>query len=698
MSSRRCTILVALLLTVIATLGLGPGQAIAADDDEPGLSVAIGTLEPTLLAPGRDVTLTGTVSNRDDHAWTKVQAYFVIPASPFTTRRQIDQATSDGKAYTGVRIIEAGTFDEVGDLAPGQTVPFRIDVPYDQLGITGAEGVYPAGVQILATDDQGNRSPVAVARATTFLPLVSSPEGTVPASIVWPFLMPDRRGADGDYTDPQSLLEAVAPGGRLRNLLDLAASTPAGGATVVLDPALLVGVDDLANDRHVPDDVEVSSEQEAAASTFLNDLLEFARVRSPWILDYDRTDVLALSEHPDLRSSLRSAVERATQDALSTYQLSGRRVSWPTRDGVSRTLLSEVRGDGDAPVIVTPDSVPDWSRRMGSVVKYASTSGPVPLLVDDVKDGDTPGDESATTLRQRLLSEAALAVLERTIDPSSRADAVVLVDPQWDPGTDWASGQLATAFSAPFVQPTSLDAVLTSSVPSYDGRVPSRAKARPLSRAQLDAAATMVSKGRTLSSIIAQNDGFDAALARDVAELLAVRWRLDRSEGLSLATARARRAGAALDKITIEAPPSVTLSSSKGGFPLTIRNDTGEAVRVGVDLDSSNPALTIPTVKSVAIAAGERRTVTVQIDLGGQRTTFLTPHLVTDGGQRLGASTPFKVQSSSISTVLWVAMGAAGVLVLLALVRRFHRRRRGENRVVAADAGSTAPAGDDDDD
>jgi hypothetical protein len=688
-SSRRCRILVALLLTTLFSL-LGHVPADAADDD-PRLSVTIGTLEPTLLAPGRDVTMTGTVTNGDDHAWTKVQAYFVIPASPFTTRRQIDQAMSDGKAYTGVRIIEAGTFDEVGDLAAGQTSAFRVDVPYEQLRITGAQGVYPVGVQILATDDQGNRSPVAVARATTFLPLVSSPEGTVPTSIVWPFVMPDRRDADGDYVDAEGLAAAVGPGGRLRNLLDLAASTPAQGATVVVDPALLVGVDDLANGRHVPDDVDVTDEQKAAAATFLTDLLDFARVRSPWILDYDRTDVLALSEHPDLKSSLQAAVDRATESALTTYQLSGRRVSWPSRDGVSRALLADRRGDGDAPVIVTPGSLPGWDRRLGSVVKYTSSGGPVPLLVDDIKDGDTPGEDSATTLRQRLLSEAALAVLERAIDPASRADAVVLVDPEWDPGADWQSGQLATAFSASFVQPTSLDGVLTTSVPAYDGPVPTTPKARPLSLGQLQAATSIVEKGRTLSSIIDRSDGFDSQLARDVAEVLAVRWRLDRQVGLAVATTRARRAGAALDKITIEAPPSVTLSSSKGGFPLTIRNDTREAVRVGVDLDSSNPALAVPALKAVAIAAGERRTVTVQIDLGNQRTTFLTPRLVTDNGQTLGASTPFKVQSSSISTVLWVAMGAAGVFVLIALVRRFHRRRTGGT-------GDTVPPTTDDDD
>jgi hypothetical protein len=685
-SSRRCTILVALLLTTLFMLA-GQAPAGAADDD-PDLRVTIQTLAPTLLAPGRDVTMTGSVTNENAQAWTKVQAYLVIPASPFTTRAQIDVALDNGDAYAGVRVIEAGTFDEVGDIAPGQTGAFRVDVPYEQLGISGAEGVYPVGVQILATDDQGNRSQTAVARATTFLPLVSQAQEPVATSVVWPFLMPDRRDAEGDYSDPEALLADVGPGGRLRNLLDLAASAPADGATVVLDPALLVGVDDVANGRRLPPDVEPTDEQKAAASAFLSDLLDVARSRSPWILDFDRPDVLALSDNPDLRGPLQEAIDRVTETTLTTYQLSGRRVTWPTRDGVSRSLLGDLRGNGDAPVIVTPKAVPDWERRLGSLVQYDTPRGPVPLLVDDIKDGDTPGEQSVVTLRQRLLTEAALAVLERALDPDSRADAVVLVDPQWDPGVDWASGELATAFAAPFVQPASLDAMLTRPLATYDGRVPTAAKAKPLSRTQLQAASEIVTKGRTLSSIISRSEGFDAALARTTAEVLAVRWRLDPAAGLAIANARARSTGAELAKISIEAPPSVTLSSSKGGFPLTIRNDTDEGIRIGVDLDSSNPALTIPAVESVEVAAGERRTLTVKIDLGTQRATDLTAHLMTDKGQTVGDPTTFKVRSSSISTVLWVAMGAAGIFVLIALARRFHRRRTGA---------VTQPTADDDD-
>lgn len=646
-----------------------------AADGDADLSVSIRSLSPSHLATGSDVTMTGTVANRGDAPWTKVQAYLVIPASPFTTRGQIDEAVGNGNAYTGSRIVDVGTFDEVGDLAPGQTSRFRVTVPWERLGITGAEGVYPIGVQILATDADGNRSQTAVARATTFIPLISDTRDPVPASIVWPFLMPDYRGVNGDYADPAGLLESVSAGGQLRNLLDLAISTPRESATILVDPALLVGVDDLAKARHQPRGFDLAGEQSAEAERFLADLLSIARSGSCWILDFGRPDDLALSENPDLRSALRGAIDQATETALTTYQLTGRRVSWPSRDGVTRELLSDVRRDGDRAVIVTPSSVPDWESRLGSIVNYVSASGPVPLIVDDRRVGDTPRTHTVATLRQRLLSDAALATLQRSIDPESRADAVVLVDPVWDPGVRWATGRLSEAFTAPFTQAASLESMMTSTLSSYTGDVPRTAEARPIGRAQLETAADVVANGQLLSSIISQSDRVSASLARDVAGILRISWRLDRPTGLAIATARERRTRAELAKISIEAPSSVTLSSSKGGFPLTIRNDTDEAIRIGVDLDSSNPALAIPPVGTVEVGAGERRTLTVQVDLGTQRTTDLTAHLMTDDGQTIGAGTTFRVRSSSISAVLWVAMGLAGIFVLAALARRFHRRR-----------------------
>lgn len=682
MTSPRRTIIVALLAMILGTL-LVPGPAVAADGD-PDVRVSIRSLSPSHLTSGADVTMTGTVMNRDDTPWTNVQAYLVLPTSPFTTRGQIDDAVENGNAYTGRRIIEVGTFDEIGDLAPGQTSRFRIKVPYASLGITGAEGVYPIGVQILATDADGIRSETAIARATTFLPMIADTKPAVPAAMAWPFLMPDHRSADGTYADPAGLMASVSAGGQLRNLLDLATSTPRDAATILVDPALLVGVDDLANDRHLAKDVELSDDQRLEAQRFLTDLLTLARSGSCWIIDFGRPDDLAVSQSADLRTALRGAIDRATDTTLTKYQLTGRRVSWPSRDGVTRDLLSDIGRDGDRAAIVTPSSVPEWQRRLGSVVNYDTSGGSVPLVVDNRRVGDGTTD-SVATLRQRLLTDAALATLERTIDPASRADAVVLVDPTWDPGARWATGRLSEAFLAPFAQPASLDSMLTSAVSSYEGTVPRTAKASPLGRPQLEAAADIVANGKLLSAIISQSDQVDASLARDVASAVGIRWRLDRPEGLAIATARERRTRAELAKISIEAPPSVTLSSSKGGFPLTIRNDTDEVIRISVDLDSSNPALTIPAVEAVEVGAGERRTLTVQVDLGTQRTTDLTAHLQTDAGQQFGDGATFRVRSSSISAVLWVAMGLAGVFVLVALARRFHRRRTGRTSEPLAD-------------
>ena len=392
------------------------------------------------------------------------------------------------------------------------------------------------------------------------------------------------------------------------------------------------------------------------------------------MLGFDRPDVLALSQNGDLAGPLEAAINRATDSTLTTFQLFGRKASWPSARGVTGRLLRDQRGSGDSPVIVASDALPGWDRRQGSVVQYTTPNGPMPLLVTDALDAGLPGQDSVVTLRQRILSEAALATLQREIDPKSRADAVTMVDPRWNPGTEWADGRLSSAFEAPFTTGTSLESTLTRPLTTYSGKV-AAAKDRPISRAQLEAAAGIVAKGNALSSVIPQSEAVDDALAQKVASVLGIRWRTSSGTGTAIADKLARDAGAELRKITIKAPPSVTLSSSKGGFPITILNGTDEAIRVGVSLDSSNPALSVPDVKPVDIGAGERRTLTVDIDLGRQNTTSLTARLKSTDGEPIGQPAEFNVRSSKIGVVLWAAMGLAGLLVLAALVRRFSRRR-----------------------
>lgn len=656
----------------------------AAATTKPQLSVRISVLSPSQFTPGSTVTMTGTVTNNNRVAWTNVQAYLVIARSPFTSRSQLDDAISSSTAYTGERVVDLKSIDIMGDLAPGRTRQFTVKVPYGLLGVSGAEGVYPVGVQILGTDPDGNRSSDAIARATTFLPMLSTkPDKKIAASIGWPFLMPDHRGKDGTYVAAPKLLASVSPGGQLRNLLDLAASTSTSSdrSTVVVDPALLVGVDDIAHRRNLAKSVEITDAQADIAAEFLGDLLRLAREGSCWILGYDRPDVLALEENKDISGPLMDAVDTATSAALDTYGLSGRRVTWPARGGVTAALLSYVRGPGDQPAIINAGDLSGWSRRDGSLVQYQTEDGPVPLLIDDVIDEKVPGKASAVTLRQRIMSESALAVLLRAIDPTTKADAVALVDPTWDPGIDWSAGKLPEAFESPWIAGASLDSLLTRPLGTFDGKLPASGGGSPLTRAQVAAASRISTQAQSLSSILTDRAGTQVRFDQDTASAVGVRWRKNRESGLAIARATASRAGNELAKITIEGPQTVTLSSSSGKFPLTVSNNTGNSIRVGVRLDSSNPALTIPDVKPTTVDAGERHTLTVNVDVGEQGSASVTAQLISPDGKPFGSPDVFNVRSSAVGAVLWVAIGLAAALVVVALVRRFARRRGGRDPV-----------------
>ncbi len=676
MSTRRRQLRPVLLAMVLALscLVFQPAHAATAKAD---LSVRISALSPTQLKANSTVTMSGTVTNHNSYTWTNAQAYLVIAHVPYTSRSQLDDAISSSTAYTGERVIEPNSFDTMGDIAPGQTLHFSIRVPYFQLQLTGADGVYPVGVQILGTDPDGKRSGDAIARATTFLPMLAqAPKAKVSASIGWPFLMPVYKGADRKYVGADTLLASISPRGQLRNLLDLAGTTTGGHDTVIIDPALLVAVDDLADRRHLAKGLKLSDAQTAAAASFLADLLSLARNGSCWVLGYDRPDVLALQLNRDIAAPLNKAINAATSAAIDTYGISGRRVTWPSRHGVTADLLQYVRGPGDQPVIVSADDLGGWSRRDGSLMQYETGAGPVPLIIDDAIDKGVPGQDSVVSLRQRIVSDSALGVLSRAIDPTTKADAIAIVPPTWNPGPDWVAGHIDDAFNTSWVQGASLDDLLTRPVSQFKGTFPATAKASPVSRTQMSAAVRIQTQTTLLNSIQTKKGEVSSALDQDTASAVGIRWRKNRTTGLSIARAASSRADKEIRKITIEGPASVTLSSSNGKFPLTISNDTADSIRVGVRLESSNPALTIPDVKATTIDAGERHTLNVNVDVRDQRSTSVAAQLITPDGKAFGVPVEFQVRSSAVGAVLWVAIGAAGLLVVVALVRRFSRHRK----------------------
>lgn len=660
------------LTAVVVALSLlvaGPTSTASADDG--ALTVRIDALTPSQLDADATIRMRGTIRNTGSTPWTAVQAYLVIPRFPFQSREQIETAIEDGQSYTGERIVDPGTFDEVGDIAPGASVTFDIAVPVSRIGLAGEGGVYPVGVQILATDAEGFRSTDSVARATTFVPWLDRPDTAIPAGFVWPFT-PTWSAAS---FDPTAVVASITSG-QLRNYLDAATATPRGGRTVVLDLSLLDTLEPLSDPETVPAGVSLTPEQIDAVATWLGRLRELALDSTTWIVSYARADELALHRYPENAEVLLQRIDAATTRAMTRHSLTGTRANWPTISGLTRGMLEEMRARGDHPTFVSRRSVPEWEPRLGSVVTVETGNGPIPLLVNGTLP-DTPGAETAVTVRQRVLTDAALGVLSRETDPTSRADALTVIDPSWNPGRN--GGRVLTQAlvgrpSAGLTRPVTAADLLRGAPVTYTGEIPRDVTTTSLPAQLLDRAATLSRTADLFTEIVTDED--DLMFDREVSGVLSVRWRSDADEALRRVESRIDDLNRQLAGLSIESPSTITLSSSRGGFPLTIVNDTGHRARLGLTLTADNPYLTLEQVDPIEIEPGERHTVTVTVDLDGQSSSTVTATLTTADGEPFGEPVDFNVRSSNVGLIVWVAMAAAMVLVVATWVRRFGRRRR----------------------
>ncbi len=648
-----------MLLTTLASAWVTPASA--ADDSS--LRTSITGVSPSVLGENSTVTLTGEVTNAGDTPWTEVQAYLVIPRQPQTDTEGLADSIRANPGYAGPRVVAIGQFDEIGDLPAGATRSFRVRVPGDELDIAAVDGVYPVGVQILATDDQGERSADSVSRAVTLLPRMTGTHAKAPATVVWPFVMPVARDAQGSLVDVTALLDSIGPGGQLRHLLDAATAQNPASRGVAIDPALVMAVDDLAEGR----DSRVEDADRRIAAAFRDELIALAASPSSRTLDFDRTDVLALSRDGARGSRLLDVSDDATSSAIQRFGLSTQRMSWPTPGDADDDLLTTLADGQDRQLLLDADNLAAWESSLGPALSAQTPNGSQDLIIDEDVTAGLPGVDSSATLRQRVLASAALASLDRDGDASSRSAALAVVDPTWDPGPTDVTDPVP---AVDFLDPTSLDEVRTG---VYDGEVEPTGDADPIPPRLIAAVDRALDESTILAA--AANDGraVDAARARSVASLLGVRWRGMSDTGVEAAQALAAGFRDDIAAITVMGPGSVTLSSSKGAFPLTISNGSRESVSVGVQLLTSNPALDLPDQEPVEIAAGERLTLTVDVDLAQQNATIVTAQLLTPNGEPFGEASEFNVRSSSVGVVLWVTMGAAGVFVLFALTRRFRK-------------------------
>jgi hypothetical protein len=641
----------------VLTGAIAPFSAAPASAAEPpgAVSVAITRLTPGVLVRSGEVAIGGVVRNTGRQAWSNANVYIAVPKQPLLARGAVRAALATENAETGPRVVNPGAVATLGTLRPGQARRFAISVSSGQLGL-GADGVYPLGVQVLAAPPDAPRSTVVVGGAATLLPVRTTRTAKAsPTTVLWPFLQP---GA--------SLAASIQPGGQMRNLLDLARTTPRRGSDIVVDPSLLSALEGMTR---LPGKSPAAAAQRRDAAAFLADLTRLAERYSCAAVGYDRPDELAITSSP-LAMELNNVVDRATDGTLRSRDLDCLRIAWPSPQGVDRTLLAALRRQDIDAVVVSPWAVPGWDASHGNLLVRKSPASSPPLVVDDRLDTDAAGVPTPLTLRQTILGGAVLTSIASGQDVA-KTSTVVMVDPRFNPGR--VGGEpLAAVYSSPVTDPKNLAASVRSASIPYLGGVPDRADARPISSRLLTVAADAAQTARLLDGILL-DDADRTNHAQLVARLVSQRWRGHSAAGLDAADAAINELSKELAAISVEGPEALTLSSGAGQFPVTVGNRTPHRVRVVLGIESSAPGVRFKAPRSVDVSAGESRTVTVDVDMEAQTATTISVRLSSAEGFPFGAATVFNVRSTRVGAALWIAIGLSVAFVAVALIRRFAR-------------------------
>ena len=213
---------------------------VPAEDDAP-LAISVGSLAPSAIPQRGAVRVTGTVTNLDDVAWSRVNLYPFVSSTPMTTRAELAEAAAvEATAFVGDRITDPGPFATIKRLAPGESATYTVRVPRSALPISGEPGVYWFGVHALGESRTSPRDVVADGRARTFLPLVRRALSSTPVDTA--IVVPLRRSVayedDGSLADVEGWTSSLSSGGRLRSLVDFGAAAGSRPITWLVDPAV----------------------------------------------------------------------------------------------------------------------------------------------------------------------------------------------------------------------------------------------------------------------------------------------------------------------------------------------------------------------------------------------------------------------------------------------------------------------------
>jgi hypothetical protein len=659
---------------------------IAAED--PAFKVTIDTMTPSVVPNRGPVVLRGRVTNTTDETWTGLNVHPFLSPSPMRTSAEVElAAASDPEIFIDSRIVTPGSFDDsIDELAPGATARWLVRLPQDVLQdeIDGTEGVYWIGVHVLGANSQG-RDDLADGRARSFIPLIGAGAPVVPTSVVVPLRRSTLRDGEGRIAGEDEWAGELARGGRLANLLSFVERAGTGTLTLLMDPAVLDAVRQLAegnperdlsptpteDDEEPPeaDDeaVEPGPAQDRAAA-WLARLVAAASDHRVLALPYGDLDLAgAARNNPGLDARAR----KQSQDLLDELGIVATPAIVPPAGLLTDEALS-LFDEGETVLLSSEALPPRYADAESPPTEVTSNDRRVSVYDAAVASGG-PGPNprlDPVSLRQRVLAEAAVRAIAEDDRPM-----VVNLPSDFDPGAK--DRGFHAGLDRPFVQlGTTLDDA-TSEAPEVGELVyPNRQLGRELGPVNFAAAADLIDSGETLDRLLSANETVGPLVVREALATTSYMLRDDPVSASAGAYAATAWIDARLAKVRLSAPSFVILSADSGPFAVTVTNGLEEPIRLRI-LARTRGDLVIKAPQSIELEAGKQQSVTLTAQADSIGVHPLRLIATDESGRPLGAAEEISIRSNKVGRIIWVIMGAGVGILFLAIGVRLARRVRG---------------------
>jgi hypothetical protein len=258
--------------------------------------------------------------------------------------------------------------------------------------------------------------------------------------------------------------------------------------------------------------------------------------------------------------------------------------------------------------------------------------------------------------------------------PQSSRSIIVLAPADWKISTERFTALGAALKDQNWMQLVALDLVAAQEATQNFVSQSSDAS-DPLARLTIQQANELRNEADILSSLYVDQElasGFDSARILGFSDL----WETEASAIRYLAVNLALL-NTYLSAVSIEASSRITTPEESSDIPITVVNESDQAVSISIALTSkAKSRFSSEPSDLIQIESGQRITVPVSVTLVGAGVVDVEANLVAPNGERFGEVEKIQISSAAYSqfarTLVW---GAFGLLVLLA-ISNFVKRRK----------------------